>query len=85
MVSRSRRRDNAGRVRDRVNPCEKLLVRCPLVLIMLRKHKNWVPIRNNKRWPAWPAHPEAAAYRAGLETGMGRGELGWCRVRERAD
>lgn len=53
---KSRSRDSA-----RVNPCEELLlVRCPLVLIMLRKHKNWVPIRNNKRWPAWPAHPDAA-------------------------
>lgn len=57
------RKEAEGRSRDsaRVNPCEELLlVRCPLVLIMLRKHKNWVPIRNNKRWPAWPAHPEAA-------------------------
>lgn len=56
-------REKGGRSRDsaRVNPCEELLlVRCPLVLIMLRKHKNWVPIRNNKRWPAWPAHPDAA-------------------------
>lgn len=42
---------NGGVCNPRVCVCVCVYV-VPLFLIMLRKHKNWVPIRNNKRWPA---------------------------------